>query len=273
MSKNRIVVCALFLIGSAFILGCAHLAGRGGKTSSKPTLFIIGDSTVKNGKGDGEGGLWGWGEPIVSRFDTLKIRVRNHAIGGRSSRTFQTEGRWNRVLSELKSGDFVVMQFGHNDGGSLNTGRARGTLKGTGEETEEVVLETTGKKEVVHTYGWYMKKYVADTKAAGGVPIVLSPVPRNMWADSTVNRASGDYGKWAKESAEAGGAFFIDLNEMIAKKYEAEGPKKVQEKYFTTKDHTHTTLAGAELNADCVVEGIRSLEKCRLVKYILPSYK
>lgn len=57
----------------------------------KPTVFIIGDSTVKNGQGNGAGGLWGWGDPIVRFFDTTKINVENHALGGTSSRTFQTK--------------------------------------------------------------------------------------------------------------------------------------------------------------------------------------
>src|SRR5689334_12091543 len=59
---------------------------------SKPTLFIIGDSTVKNGSGKGEGSLWGWGDFLYEEFDTTKIHLENKARGGRSSRTFQTEG-------------------------------------------------------------------------------------------------------------------------------------------------------------------------------------
>jgi len=69
--------------------------------SSKPTLFIIGDSTVKNGSGKGEGSLWGWGDFLYEQFDTTKIHLENDARGGRSSRTFQTEGLWDKVLSKL----------------------------------------------------------------------------------------------------------------------------------------------------------------------------
>jgi beta-galactosidase len=233
-----------------------------------PTLFLIGDSTVRNGSGKGDGGLWGWGNFIAGHFNKTKIRVENRALGGRSSRTFQTEGRWDKILADIKPGDFVMMQFGHNDGGPLNTGRARASLKGNGEETQEVVMEATGKHEVVHTYGWYMRKYIADAKTKGATPIVLSPIPRNIWSDGKVARAAKDYGKWAAEAARDAGAFFIDLNEIVAKHYEMEGPEKVRNQYFTTKDHTHTTEAGAKLNAQCVIEGLKELKDCPLNNFL-----
>src|SRR4051794_13793202 len=97
----------------------------------KPVLYIIGDSTVKNGSGTGADKLWGWGSFLAEYFDTTRIDVQNHAIGGRSSRTFITDGRWDKILGTLKAGDFVIMQFGHNDGSPLDdTARARGTIKG-----------------------------------------------------------------------------------------------------------------------------------------------
>lgn len=232
-----------------------------------PTLFIIGDSTVNNHTA----GLLGWGDPVAEFFDKAKIKIENRARGGRSSRTYVTEGLWDQVLADMRAGDFVLMQFGHNDGGSLTQGRARASLKGNGDETQEVVDATTGKKEAVHTYGWYMRKYVADTRAKGATPIVLSPVPRNIWIENrTVARAANDYGKWAAEAARTGGAFFIDLNEIIARRYEAAGPEKVKTRYFT-EDHTHTTPAGAEVNAAAVVEGVRGLKDCPLRAYLVPA--
>ena len=101
----------------------------------KPTLFIVGDSTVKNNTA----GQQGWGDPLIKLFDPEKIKVENHAIGGRSSRTFQNEGRWDRILGAAKPGDFVLVQMGHNDGGSLDDPRrARGSLPGIGDETREI---------------------------------------------------------------------------------------------------------------------------------------
>jgi lysophospholipase L1-like esterase len=237
-----------------------------------PTLFLIGDSTVKNGRDNGADGLWGWGNPIGDCFDKSKIRVDNSALGGTSSRSFQTTGLWDKVLARLKPGDFVIMQFGHNDGGAPGDGRARASLKGNSEETQEVTIAGSGKKEVVHTYGWYLRKYIADTKAKGAIPIVCSLIPRNDWTDGKVHRAAGNYGKWAAEAAQAGGAYFIDLNEIIAKHYDAIGQEKVTREYFVS-EHTHTSLAGAKLNAQCVVEGIQGLKDCPLAGYVAPAAK
>jgi lysophospholipase L1-like esterase len=269
------VLVGLGLVGAlGLIAGKARASDAGNcplppasATGRLPTLFIIGDSTVKNRTG----GLLGWGDPIATEFDPTKIRVENRALGGRSSRTFLTEGLWDRVLAGLKPGDFVLMQFGHNDGGPVDSGRARASLKGTGEETREIENQTTGRREVVHTYGWYLRKYIADARAKGATPIVLSPIPRNIWKDDgTVARASSDYGKWAAEVAKAESTPFIDLNERVARRYEQEGRERVASVYFGA-DHTHTTPAGARLNATIVVEGIKGLEDCPLRQYLAPA--
>lgn len=235
----------------------------------KPTLYIIGDSTVKNGSGKGADDMWGWGSIIPDFFDTTRIHIENHAIGGRSSRTFLTDGRWDKILPKMQKGDFLIMQFGHNDNWAINdTLRARGTIKGIGEETQEIDNVITKKHEIVHTFGWYLRKYVDETKAKGATPIVCSLVPRTSWKDGKVNRSHDSWALWAKQVAESNKAFFIDLNENIAAKYEKEGEKTVKSKYFTPKDNTHTNLAGAKLNAETVVEGIKSLKKCQLKKFL-----
>ena len=234
---------------------------------SRPTLYIIGDSTVKNGSGKGAGSLWGWGSFLDQSFDTTKIAVRNHALGGRSSRTFITEGHWNQVLSQLKPGDYVIMQFGHNDGGPLDdTARARGTIKGTGNDSANIYNPIMKKNETVHTYGWYMRKYVADAKAKGATAIICSPIPRNMFKDDKVLRANNDYGKWAQETAGTTGAYFIDLNGIIADQYDEMGPDKVKD--FFPGDHTHTNEAGAKVNANAVATGLRQLNGLSLTKFL-----
>ena len=232
-------------------------------STSKPTFYIIGDSTVKNGTK----GQKGWGEVIGEYFDLSKITVANHAIGGRSSRTFLTEGRWEKIMAELKPGDFVIMQFGHNDGGALDDpARARGSIRGTGEETREIDNPILKKKETVHTYGWYLRKYVADAKSKGATPLVCSPVPRNIWKDGKVARASNDYGKWAMEVARAEGVAFVDLNEIIARHLEALGEEKVNDLFFG--DHTHASPEGAKVNAAAVVEGLRALPECAVCRFL-----
>ena len=239
------------------------------KPAEKPTLFLIGDSTVKNGKGKGDGGLWGWGSFLHEYFDTTRISVKNEALGGTSSRTFMYRGRWQAVLPQIKKGDYLIIQFGHNDAGPLDdTARARGTIPGTGKESKEIYNPITKQKEVVYSYGWYLRKFVEDAKAKGATVAICSPIPRNAWTDGKVKRASGDYGKWAKETAGQCGAFFIDLNTLIADDYDAEGEEKVVTTYFNTKDHTHPIEAGARLNTAKVVEGIKGLQSFSLRKYL-----
>jgi rhamnogalacturonan acetylesterase len=228
-----------------------------------PTLFLIGDSTVRNGRGDGANGQWGWGEPIVSLFNTNRINVVNRAVGGLSSRTYLTQGYWERTLAFVKPGDFVMMQFGHNDGGAINdASRARGTIKGTGEETQEIDNMLTKKHEVVHTYGWYLRKSIADTKVKGATPIVCSLIPRKIWKDGKIARNKEDYAGWAAEVAKAEGVAFVDLNEIIARRYDELGPEKVEPLFGD--EHTHTSRAGAELNAACVIAGLKGLRDCPL---------
>ncbi len=245
----------------------SHLPPMREPANSKlPTLFIIGDSTVRNGQGDGKNGQWGWGDLIGVYFDPSKINVVNWALGGRSSRTFITEGHWDKVLAELKPGDFVMMQFGHNDGGPVNdTSRARGSIKGTGDETQEIDNMLTKKHEVVHTFGWYMRKYVTDTKAKGATPIVCSMIPRKIWKDGKIVRNSSDYAGWAAEVARSEHVPFVDLNEIIAARYDELGPEKVDPLFGD--EHTHTTRAGAELNAECVIAGLKSLPNDPLAPY------
>lgn len=234
----------------------------------KPVFYIIGDSTVKNGSGNSSNLLQGWGSFITDYFDTTKITIENDAIGGRSSRTFLTDGRWSKILQKLQKGDYVIMQFGHNDGGPLDdTARARGTIKGIGKDSVGIYNPIRKQKEVVHTYGWYMRKYVNDTKAAGAVPIVCSPIPRNIWKDGKVVRSNDGYALWAKEVAQQTGAYFIDLNNNIGDAFEKIGEEKTA--IFFPKEHTHTNREGAMFNANIVIEGIKDLKGCELKKYLL----
>lgn len=235
----------------------------------KPTLYIIGDSTVKNGSGKGQDSMWGWGSFLAEHFDTTRIHLENHAIGGRSSRTFITEGRWDRILANLKSGDYVIMQFGHNDNSAINDStRARGTIKGLSEEVEEIDNILTKKHEIVHTFGWYMRKYVDDTKAKGAIAIICSPVPRNSWKEGKIATSENGHRQWAEAVAKSNGAFYVDLFGLIIPHYEAIGEDKVKMEFFTPKDNTHTNEAGAKLNAASVVKGLKSLKGCPLTQYL-----
>ncbi len=242
---------------------------------SLPALFLVGDSTMKVGTP----GQRGWGEDLAGFFDPHKINVLNFAIGGRSSRTFQTEGRWNAVMAQVKKGDFVVIQFGHNDPGPVNDdSRARGSLKGIGEQTQEIDNLLTKKHEVVHTFGWYMRKYVNDVKAKGATPIVLSLVPRNSWKDGKVVRSTGDnYGGWAQQVAEALGAVFVDDNEIIARGLEKMGQEKAATLFADHK--LHASPEGAAFNARMAVSGLKAIKDQPLDQFLsaagreVPAYE
>ncbi len=219
---------------------------------------MIGDSTVRNGSGDGRNGQWGWGDKLAPYFDLSKINVVNKALGGRSSRTFITEGHWEDVLARLQPGDIVIMQFGHNDGSSPDEPtRARGSLKGSGDESREIENPIMHRHETVYSFGWYMRKYVTDTRARGATPLICSPIPRQNWKEGHIARNKADYAGWSEDVAKALNVPFIDLNETIAAKLDSLGEKAVEALYFG--DHTHTSLPGAELNASCVVKGLKVL--------------
>jgi lysophospholipase L1-like esterase len=172
----------------------------------------------------------------------------------------------------MKRGDLVLIQFGHNDAGAINdASRARGSLPGTGEEIQEIDNLLTKEHEVVHTYGWYLRKMIADTKAKGAIPIVLSLTVRNIWKDGHVERGSGKFGQWANEVATSQHVQFLDVTKLIADKYEQLGEAKVKELFAT--DHTHTNPAGAELNASLILTGLETLQGKqvdRLLNHRLP---
>ncbi len=257
--RGAIVICFALLSGMLF-------------ANNKPTVFTIGDSTVKHGRGNGASGRFGWGEAIGEYFDMSKVNFENHAVGGTSSRTYRDKGFWDAVLEKLKPGDFVLMQFGHNDSSPINDdSRARGTIKGVGKETEEIENMLTGKHEIVHTYGWYMAQFIKETKAKGATPIIVSPIPRNKWnEEGKIGRNNNNsYGQWAKEVAKKEKVLFIDLNAKMCDVLDAIGKKATMDTYFWSWDHTHTMAKGASLAAAKVVEGIKEAKKCQLNEYLL----
>lgn len=249
------------IISACLVLGSVVASCWG-----KPTLFIIGDSTVRNSTA----GQVGWGDPLVNEFDPAKISVINRAIGGRSSRTFLTEGRWDAVMAHLKPGDFVLMQFGHNDNGKLNDDRCRASLKGIGEESEKIVRSTDQKEELVRSYGWYLRKFVTETKAMGATPIVVSPIPRNMWKDGKICRSTGSFGLWAEQVATEEHASFIDFGNLLCDRYDSMGQEKTASLYDGA-DHTHTGPTGAAFNAKVMAAAIRGLTDCDLGKELFPA--
>jgi len=236
------------------------------RQTEKPVIYIIGDSTVQNSDGNGRNDYWGWGSLIYPYFDTSQISIRNHAKSGTSTRTFILDGRWEKTMATLKKGDFVIMQFGHNDHAGIDdTIRQKGTLSGTGDSTRRIISIRTHQPETVHTYGWYLKEFITGAQQKGAIPIVCSLVPRNRWNHGQVV-IEADYPKWAEAVARASGAYYINLNRLIAAHWRTIGQDSVG--HFFPGDGTHTNLNGARLNAASVVEGLRQLKDCPIQKYM-----
>lgn len=252
--KNMVV-----LLSSLCVLAVFLYAFRS-SDYSKPRLILIGDSTVRNGQGMGDNGLWGWGSFLGDFVDTSRWSIENCAMGGTSSRTFYTNPNlWTKVKDKIRPGDVVLMQFGHNDASPVvDTLRARGTLRGNGGEVDTIFNPLRKVTEVVHTYGYYLRQYVQEIQERGGIPIICAPVPRNAWSDEGKVRRSS-YAEWAREAAHQAEVFFVPLDERIAEKYHEMGRDYVQAHYFGAKDATHTLKEGALLNAKIVANCLEEL--------------
>lgn len=236
-----------------------------------PTLFLIGASAVRNGRDDGQGlgaaGQWGFGHTLPAFFDLTTINVVNRAVGGLSTRTYLTSGHWERTLALIRPGDFLLIQFGTNDNGNPNDpARARASLPGTGEEEQEIDNVLTKKHEVVHTHGWYLRKFIDDARAKGATPIICSMPPHKVWDEKGRLVRETNYINWTRDVAQQRKIGFINLNEIVAARYDALGHDKVMT-LFPAEEHDHTNLAGAELVASYVVAGLKLLKPNPLAPY------
>jgi rhamnogalacturonan acetylesterase len=243
---------------------------------SLPTLFIVGDSTARN-----QADL-GWGDHFAHYFNTTKINIANRAKAGRSSRSYYNEGLWAGVLAEMKAGDYVLIQMGHNDGGTStpqDDTKARSSVKGIGDESVQFPLPkpfTTGPlagqtTETIHTYGWYIRKYIADTRAKHATPILLTVTIRNIWANDAdgklhIERDMGFRDYVYKLGADQG-VPVVDMATVAADRLEALGPENTALLYPI--DHTHTNAEGAERNAESVAIALRNANS-PLAAYLKP---
>jgi rhamnogalacturonan acetylesterase len=233
--------------------------------SRLPILFIAGDSTVHN-----HDGLVGWGDIITPYFNPNKISVQNHALGGRSSRTFIQEGHWDEIKSQLRPGDFVLLQFGHNDSKSTLS-LDRYTLPGTDDTTSEQSTDPkTHQPLTLYTFGHYMRQMIHDTLAAGATPLLCSPVPRNKWDHNKIVRGESHTADWAAALATENHVPFLDLNSLIADRYDALDPATIKSRYFP-KDNTHNNQAGAQINAACVILALLSHPTLPLTQDLQPT--
>ena len=264
--KNKITL----LLGLLFVLTAFTPAKR------NITIFTIGDSTMANKKLEGENPERGWGQ-MLSRYFTDDITIDNHAVNGRSSKSFINEGRWDAVLSKIQKGDYVFIQFGHND---EKDDPNRHTDPGT-------------------TFDANLKKFVEDTRAKGGIPVLFNSIVRRNFGKADGNAVAnaikqddirnGIDPKAPKDSIEEGatlidthGAYlispknvakelnvtFIDLNSLTHKLVEGMGPQKSKELYLWVEsktvpalpngreDNTHLNVHGASVIAEMAVKAV-----------------
>ena len=259
------------------------------RSDSKPVVFITGDSTVKNSDKDPDG-MWGWGAVANTIFDETKIDIVNAAMAGRSCRSYLNEGRWERVYNSLKPGDFVLIQFGHNDISPMDKPNYRGAIA-TAKDTCHVYRMQAAKEdlskqnvidqklkantqvgsyEVVYSFGWYLKKFIQDVREKGATPILVSLTPRNEWPNGKIERRNDTYGKWYREVVEETGVEFVDLHNITADFLDKKCGKKEKAMKYFNHDHTHTSLLGAKTNAQSIAKGLRD-NKSPLAKYLRAS--
>lgn len=264
--KNKITL----LLGLLFVLTAFTPAKR------NITIFTIGDSTMANKKLEEGNPERGWGQ-MLSRYFTDDITIDNHAVNGRSSKSFIDEGRWDAVLSKIQKGDYVFIQFGHND---EKDDPNRHTDPGT-------------------TFDANLKKFVEDTRAKGGIPVLFNSIVRRNFGKADGNAVAnaikqddirnGIDPKAPKDSIEEGatlidthGAYlispknvakelnvtFIDLNSLTHKLVEGMGPQKSKELYLWVEpktvpalpngreDNTHLNVHGASVIAEMAVKAV-----------------
>lgn len=245
------------------------------REKGKPMVFLCGDSTGKN-EDKKPDGMWGWGSQGYTVFDAKKCVFQNQAKAGRSTRTYLDEERWEEVYNSLEPGDFVLIQFGHNDIGGIDKQKERGVIATDKDTCHVYHMESNGKYKVIYSFGWYIRKMVRDAQEKGATPIILSFTPRNEWHQGKgevrgtfypvnekankeyIERRNDKYiPEWDKKIAEENGVAFVDVHNITADALDKLGKEKAAA-YFN-HDHTHTSLKGAQLNAKSVAKGLKAI--------------
>lgn len=224
----------------------------------KPTLFLIGDSTMANKENPDKNPEHGWGQ-VLNQFFTTGIEIQNHAMNGRSSKSFRTEGRWNTIEKQLKKGDFVIIQFGHND---------------------QKVKDSTKFTNPYTQYRANLERYVKEARAKGAIPILMtSIVRRNFNENGVLVDTHKEYPLVVRLVADDLHVPFVDmqrLTEQLEVSYGPENSKKLhlhykegEEPYYPKgkDDDTHLSKQGADLVAQLAVNSLKSM-KTGLEKFI-----
>jgi DNA sulfur modification protein DndE len=223
----------------------------------KPTLFLIGDSTMAD-KPLEDNPERGWGQLLPAFFDTTQIKIENHAKNGRSTRSFIYEGRWDSVSAKLMSCDFVIIQFGHNDG----------------------VIEKTGRYSTPEEFAYNLTKFVKETRQKGATPILCTPiVRRNFDENGVLQDTHHEYPGIVRTVAEKLQVPLIDMQVESQKIVSELGDEKSKELFLHIAtgvykslpegkaDNTHFSEKGAITMAGIAVEGMKKMNT-GLEKYL-----
>jgi len=222
------------------------------------TIFIVGDSTAANKDTSGGKLERGWGQLFQNYFNKNLAVVDNHALNGRSSKSFMSEGHWAKVTKLIKKGDYVLIQFGHND--EKEGDKVRYTKPGS-------------------TFDQYLTKYVTETKKLGGIPVLMSPVVRCKWKNGALVDTHGEYRNTAKNVAKKLKVKFVNANSITEKLEKSLGEKGSQKLHMIYKpgqvaaypkgvtDTAHYNEYGAKTVARLLADGLTTevpaLAKCR----------
>ena len=221
------------------------------------TVYLAGDSTMAQKQPDKRPET-GWGEALQKFFDERRVRVENHAQNGRSTRTFISENRWQAIIAKLKPGDYVLIQFGHND------------------ESKEKTDRYTPPED----YRRNLVRFIKDVREKRATPVLLTPVMRRRFDRQGVFQDThGEYPDIVRSVAAEQKVALIDMHRKSEKVLKGYGPEESRKLFLQLKpgenpnypqgieDNTHFSPLGAETMARLAVEGIRE-QKLGLAKFL-----
>jgi len=217
------------------------------KVTGIPTVFIAGDSTVTDQPGEPAAS---WGQ-MLTNFFKPEVAVANHAESGETLKSFITGLRLDKILSQIQPGDYLFLQFGHND------------MKKNWPQTYV---------EPFTTHAAYLKVFIAEARRHGAIPVLVTPMQRRNFDGGKIRNSLGDFPDSVRKTAEEEKVALIDLTKMSIAFYEALGPDKAPLAFSGGRDVTHHSNYGAYELAKCIVEGIRA-NNLPLAKLIKDDYK
>lgn len=247
---NTILIKCSLLAGFVGLCGCA--TQRHEKVTPAPaavpqviTVYMVGDSTMANKPLIPANPERGWGQMLQAYFKDT-VRVSNHALNGRSSKSFIDEGKWQPVVDAIKPGDYVIIQFGHNDQPG----------KGPKRETQPF-----------GTYKQNLERYVRETREKQGNPVLATSVVRRKFnADGRLDDTHGDYILATRQVASEQNVTLLDLNKLSAELVLKMGEEQSKRLFDwipagefarypkELKDDTHFNAFGASRICDLAVE-------------------